>query len=122
MSWPLALAGILGGIYSQIDSVMMGYWGQITQTGWYNAAYRVIGAVLIPAALIASSFYPVLSKFFKESKEKLQRAYDYFMESMIILAIPIMVGGIALAPKIIDWVYDPSYFPTGKKLFSFSRF
>jgi len=115
MSWPLALAGILGGIYSQIDSVMMGYWGQITQTGWYNAAYRVIGAVLIPAALIASSFYPVLSKFFKESKEKLQRAYDYFMESMIILAIPIMVGGITLASKIIDWVYDPSYFPTGKE-------
>jgi O-antigen/teichoic acid export membrane protein len=33
------------------------------------------------------------------------------MDSMIILAIPIVVGGIVLAPRIIDFIYDPSYFP-----------
>jgi len=112
MSWPLALAGIFGTIYNQTDSVMMGYWGQITQTGWYNAAYKIVGVTLIPAGLIGTSFYPVLSKFFKESKEKLQNAWDYYMESMVFLGIPIVVGGIALAPRIIDWIYDPSYFPS----------
>jgi len=111
MSWPLALAGIFGGIYSQTDSVMMGYWGQITQTGWYNAAAKIIGVTFIPAGLIATSFYPVLSKFFQDSKEKLQTVWNYFMDSMIILAIPIVVGGIVLAPRIIDFIYDPSYFP-----------
>ena len=115
MSWPLALAGIFGGIYSQTDSVMMGYWGQITQTGWYNAAYKIIGITFIPTSLIATSFYPALSKFFQDSKEKLQTAWNYFMDSMIILAIPIIVGGIALAPRIIDFIYDPSYFPTGRE-------
>jgi len=115
MSWPLALAGVFGGIYSQIDSVMMGHLGQITQTGWYNAAYKIVGVTVIPAALIATSFYPVLSKFFKESREKLQRTWNYFTESMIFLAIPIVIGGIALAPRIIDWIYDPSYFPSGKE-------
>jgi len=112
MSWPLALAGIFGTIYNQTDSVMMGYWGQITQTGWYNAAYKIVGVTLIPAGLIGTSFYPVLSKFFKESKEKLQNAWDYYMESMVFLGVPIVVGGIALAPRIIDWIYDPSYFPS----------
>ena len=34
------------------------------------------------------------------------------MESMIFLAVPIVVGGIALAPRIIDWIYDPGYFPS----------
>ncbi len=112
MSWPLALAGIFGTIYSQTDSVMMGYLGQITQTGWYNAAYKIVGVVLIPAGLIRTSFYPVLSRFFKESKEKLQNAWDCYMESMVFLGVPIMVGGIALAPRIIDWIYDPSYSPS----------
>jgi len=111
LSWPLALAGIFGSIYTQTDSIMMGYWGQITQTGWYNAAYRIIGVTLVPAGLIATSFYPVLSKFFKESREKLQRTWNYFMESMIFLAVPIVVGGIVLTPRIIDYIYDPSYFP-----------
>jgi len=115
MSWPLALAGIFGGIYSQTDSVMMGYWGQITQIGWYNAAYKIIGVTFIPTTLIATSFYPALSKFFQDSKGKLQTVWNYFMDSMIILAIPIVVGGIALAPRIIDFIYDPSYFPTGRE-------
>ncbi len=112
MSWPLALAGVFGAIYSQIDSIMMGYWGQITQTGWYNAAYRIIGVILIPSALISTSFFPALSLAFKESKERLKKAWDYFLESMIFLALPIVVGDITLAPRIIDWIYDPSYFPS----------
>ena len=110
MSWPLALAGVLSSIHNQIDSVMMGYWHQITQIGWYNAAYRVIGATLIPLGLITASFSPVLSKLFKESKEKLQKVWNYNMEIMIFFAIPLVVGGIVLAPKIIAFIYDSSYF------------
>jgi len=112
MSWPLALVIFFGAIYSQIDSIMMGYFGQITETGWYNAAYKIINMTIIPASLISMSFFPVLSKFFRESKEKLQMAWNYFMESIIFLVIPIVVGGIALAPRIIDFIYGPSYFPS----------
>jgi len=111
LSWPLALAGIFGSIYTQTDSIMMGYWGQITQTGWYNAAYRIIGVTLVPAALISTGFFPALSIAFKESKERAQKIWNYFMESMIFLAVPIVVGGIVLTPRIIDYIYDPSYFP-----------
>lgn len=112
MSWPLALAGIFGTIYSQTDSVMMGYLGQITQTGWYNAAYKVIGVAMIPAGLIGASFYPVLSKFFRESKEKLQNAWNHYTQVIIFIVVPLVIGGIALAPRIIDFIYDPSYFPS----------
>jgi len=112
MSWPLALAGMAGAICSQTDSVMMGYFGQITQTGWYNAAYRIIGAALIPMGLISASIFPVLSKSFGETKEKLQKIWDYYMELMIFLAIPLTIGGIVLAPKIIDFIYGPSYIPS----------
>jgi len=112
MSWPLALVGFLTIIYAQIDSVMMGYWNQITQTGWYNAAYRIVGATLIPASLISLSFYPALSKIFKESKEKLQGVWNFQMEIMIFLALPVTIGGIILAPKIINFIYDSSYAPS----------
>ncbi len=112
MAWPLGLGTIFAIIYLHIDSVMMGFFGQITQTGWYNAAYRIITATLIPMYLISQSFYPVLSSSFKESKEKLQRVWNYQMETMILLAVPLMVGGIALAPRIIDFVYNPSFAPS----------
>jgi len=112
MSWPLALAGVFGMIYSQTDSVMMGCWGQITQVGWYNAAYKITRATLIPATLISISFFPVLSKLFKESKEKLQNTWNYYVKTMIFLAMPLVVGGITLAPKIISFVYGASYLPS----------
>ncbi|MCX6738035.1 MAG: polysaccharide biosynthesis C-terminal domain-containing protein [Candidatus Parcubacteria bacterium] len=111
LSWPLALSGIFSTVYSQIDSVMMGYWGYIVQTGWYNAAYRVLSAALIPGAMIATSFIPILNIAYKESKEKLSKIYKNFMEAMFFLSVPILMGGIALAPKIIGWIYDESYLP-----------
>jgi len=110
MSWPLALAGIFGTIYTQIDSVMMGHFGQITQTGWYNAAYRIIGATLIPLSLISTSFYPVLSKYFKESRRDFQKAWDYQAEILIFLSIPIIIGGFVLSSKIIYSVYGLDFF------------
>jgi len=109
MSWPLALGGMMGSICANTDSIMMGYWGQITQTGWYNAAQRIVAVALIPTGLIGASFFPALSKFLGESRERLQKGWDYFMEIMIFLAVPLAIGGIALASKIIDLVYDPSY-------------
>jgi O-antigen/teichoic acid export membrane protein len=109
MSWPVALVGVFATIYSQIDSVMMGYWGQIIETGWYNAAYRLVSMIMAPATLIGISFFPVLSKTFKESKEEFQKIGDYQMQIIIFFAIPVMVGGIALAPKIVNCVYGQTY-------------
>ncbi|MDP2967303.1 MAG: flippase [bacterium] len=112
MSWPLGLVTLLGVIHNYIDSVMMGYWGMITETGWYNAAFRITNVLIVPGALISRSFYPVLSGFFKESKEKLQRVWNHQMNIMIFLAIPSLVGGIIFAPKIIYSFYSDSFAPS----------
>ena len=111
MSWPIAAAGIFSTIYGQIDSVIMGYLKQITETGWYNAAYRIMGAALIPVGFISTSFYPALSNAFQESKERFQKTWDYQMGLLIIFFVPVVVGGIVLAPKIINFIYGAAYLP-----------
>jgi len=108
-SWPLGLAMIFGMVYISIDSVMLGFWGQITEVGWYNAAYRITAVPLIVMALISKAFYPALSKLFKESKEKFQELWNYQMQIMIILSIPLMVVGVFTAGEIIDFFYGPNY-------------
>jgi len=112
MSWPMALIGLFGVIYTYIDSVMMGYWGYITETGWYNAAYSIIHVTLLPAGFISTSCYPILSRFFKESKEKLHDTLQDQMKVMILFAIPLVAGGIALAPKIITFIYGLKFSPS----------
>ena len=112
MSWPLALIGLFGLIYSYTDSVMLGYWNMMAETGWYNAAYKIVTAGLLPMGFVGASFYPALSKFSKESKEKFQKTWDYELRIMILLALPLVVGGMLLAPKIIYSFYSLDFAPS----------
>ncbi|MDO8486242.1 MAG: flippase [Candidatus Staskawiczbacteria bacterium] len=112
MSWPLALIGIFGVIYGYIDSVMLGYWKMFAEAGWYNAAQRIVMAGLIPMGFVGASFYPALSKFSKESKEKFQKVWDSEVEIMILLALPLVVGGWVLAQKIIYAFYSFEFAPS----------
>lgn len=112
LCWPLGVASIFSEIFINMDSVMMGHLGKITQVGWYNAAQGLIGFATIPAVLFGVSFYPALSKFFIESKEKLQGVWNHYMELTIVLAVPMVMGGFILASKIINFIYNTSFDPS----------
>jgi len=111
MSWPIGLSIIFNTFYSHFDSIIMGYLGQITQIGWYNAPYKIINLVFVLPTLIYLSFYPVLSVAFRETKEKLQRIWNYHMEIMILLSVPLIIGGITFASRIINSLY-PGFTPS----------
>ena len=111
MSWPLGFTALCGSLYNHIDSVMMGYWNQIIEVGWYNAAHRTALLILIPISLISASFYPQISRFFKESKEKLQNFWSYQMEITLFLIFPLVFGGIALGPRIIESIFGSDFLP-----------
>jgi len=112
MSWPLALAGFFAAFRGQIDSVIMGYLNHFNEVGWYNAALKIVGGVAIPCGLISASFYPLLNQFFKESQEKFQKVWDYQLEILIATIIPVIFGGIVLAPKIITFFYGENFNPS----------
>jgi len=112
MSWPLALASLFVTLYFDINSVIMGHFGQIIQTGWYNAAYKIVAAVFTIIGFISIAFFPVLSKSFKESKERFQSVWNYELNAMVIFVVPLVAGGIFLAPNIIDFVYGQDFSPS----------
>lgn len=111
-SWPLSFGFLIGWVYIYIDSVMLGYFNLISENGWYNAASKIALATIIPANLVIRSFYPMLSNLFVSSREKLQKAWDYLAEIMIILTIPTVVGGIVVSPKIISLFYGSDFKPS----------
>ena len=112
LSLPIGLSGIFGTIHNTIGSVLMGAYNQVTQLGWYSASLKVADIILVLFSLLSASFFPVLSKFYKQSKEKFQKIWDVYFQLILSLSVPLVVGGIVLAPKIIDLIYDPSYFPS----------
>ncbi len=110
-SWPLILGFSIGWIYIPVSSVMLGYLGYHIENGWYSSAYKIIGSAVLSATLVSRSFFPALNVASKVSKEKIQKIWNYQKELMIILAFPMVVGGVVLAPKIIAFFYDSSFIP-----------
>ncbi|OGZ69208.1 MAG: hypothetical protein A3D35_03320 [Candidatus Staskawiczbacteria bacterium RIFCSPHIGHO2_02_FULL_34_9] len=112
ISWPLSLGFMPSWIYISLNSIILGYLGLITENGWYSAASRIAIIALIVANLVTRSFYPILSNLFFISKEKTQKAWNYLLESMIFLILPVMIGGLTLAPKIIYSFYGSGFEPS----------
>ena len=110
-SIPLGASIIFISIYNSMDSVVMGYLGQIEQTGWYNAAYKIIAAAILPGTIIAQSFYPALSNACKQSMDNFKKILYLQLSITTMLALPLMAGGMMLAPYIIDFFYDPMFAP-----------
>jgi len=112
ISWPLSLGFMPGWLYMSVNSIMLGYFDLINENGWYSAASRIAIATMIIANLVMRSFYPALSKLFFQTGEKIKDTWNYLAESMVFLVVPIAVGGVALAPKIIDSFYGSDFNPS----------
>jgi len=112
ISYPLALVGAVSfAIYNNIDSIMLGFFGQFKENGWYSAAYRIVSFSLLPMSFISQSFFPALSEAFNKSKEKLEQLLHIQIQIMLFLGLPTLFGGYALADSLIAFLYPVQYNP-----------
>jgi len=112
LSWPIGLGSIFMTMCSYIDSTLMGHFGQIQETGWYNAAIKIVNFTFFVPALTSLAFFPSFSVIFNTSKEKFQEIFDHYLKIMIFFSIPLILGGILLAPQIINFIYNDSFAPS----------
>jgi len=110
---PFALNGLVGGLYSNFDTVIIGHYGYMEGVGQYNAAMRLVGVSLIPAGFISMSYFPVLSKAWVESKEKLKNIWTDYMAVLLALALPLFLGGLSLSEQLIGLVFGADFVPAG---------
>ena len=104
--------GILVTIYFWIDTVMLSLMKGDTVVGWYNAPYRLVYVLLFIPSAYFSSIYPVMSKFYKNSKSSLKFGYECSFRYMLLLAVPIGLGTTLLADKIILFIYGTNFTPS----------
>ncbi|OGZ64152.1 MAG: hypothetical protein A3A98_04195 [Candidatus Staskawiczbacteria bacterium RIFCSPLOWO2_01_FULL_40_39] len=109
MSWPLTFDFVASWMYLSVDTFMIGLFSQPHQVGLFSVATKIIAVIITIAGLVSRSFYPALSKFLKESKEKFQSIWDYNMKIAIALTLPLIVGGVMFASRIINAFYGPDY-------------
>ncbi|MDP2944436.1 MAG: flippase [bacterium] len=101
ISWPFATYAILQRLYTYFDSVLLSVLAGDIQVGLYQVAFKIIFALqFLPAAFIAS-LYPAMSAYWHGNRDQLLISFERAMNYLIIVSLPIIVGVIVLANKII---------------------
>ena len=108
-SLPFAIAGIFSRLYSSMDIILLSKLTNDHAVGIYSVAYKVAFALQFVALAFSASIYPAFCNYYAHSKEKLAQLFTKSMYYLMILAMPLSFGVIAIADKIIGPVFGHQY-------------
>jgi O-antigen/teichoic acid export membrane protein len=106
---PLGLSFIMIQIYYNIDTVMLGFMKSNDVVGWYNAAHRPILLAIGFVGLVGESVFPQLSRLALGPAEKTRNFLGVLSKGLIYMALPMVIGGVLLADKVIVLLYGVGY-------------
>lgn len=108
-SFPFGLAFIFGAIYFYIGTVMLSKMRGDIEVAVYSVAYNLVLAILFIPTVYTNAIYPVMSRYFKTSKENLILIYKKSFKYLYIIGLPISIGSYVLADRIIAFFYGKEY-------------
>ena len=101
ISWPFATYAILQRLYTYLDSVLLSVLAGDVQVGLYQVAFKIIFALQFLPSAFTASLYPAMSAYWHGNRDQLLVSFERAMNYLIIISLPIIVGAIVLADKII---------------------
>jgi O-antigen/teichoic acid export membrane protein len=106
---PIGLTGMMSMIIYYFDTVILGFTNPDQEVGNYSAAYKIILFLITLITAYHDSIFPIISIYFQKEFNSFETLQRYTTRFMIILAIPMGVGGTILAEKLIVFVYGRAY-------------
>lgn len=98
---PFGMFAVFQRLYMYLDTVLLSTLAGDVHTGLYQIAFKIIFALqFLPMAFMAS-LYPAFASYWKQNRQQLSVSFDRAMNYLIIISLPIAVGVIVLADKII---------------------
>jgi O-antigen/teichoic acid export membrane protein len=108
-SIPFGIIGFTLGLSYKFDTILLNIYAGDVVTGYYNSAYNLIFSVLVISNVVNTALYPSLSRQSVTQPETLPAIYERMLRYLLMLALPITIGGWVLAPTIINFLYGSDY-------------
>lgn len=106
---PFSLSNIFVLIYVRIDTVMLSVMKGDAVVGWYNAAYNLVLGFEPIVFVFMTALFPIMSRFFISSEESLKITYEKSFKYLVLVGLPISVGGMVLAGRIIPFLFGGEF-------------
>jgi O-antigen/teichoic acid export membrane protein len=114
--WSIGLAGLAVTTYYKLDSVFVFVYAGEAANAYYAAAYRVIDVSQFIPMTVAGFFLPLYSQRLKEPDASRQRLISASLLLTAAGLLPIVAGGLVLAPEIVALVYGAEFGPAAELL------
>ncbi len=111
-AWPFALAGLLSSIMLNTDMLMLGWFRGAEEVGFYSAAQKIVLLLYLLPGFLSVSLFPSFSRLAGTRDERFRLLLEKGIAASLLLAFPLVAGGIVLAPQIINLVYGAPYLPS----------
>jgi O-antigen/teichoic acid export membrane protein len=106
---PVGLAIIFNQVTISLPPIVLGIFHTNYEVGVYSAGYKIVFMLLIIDRVFYYVFFPVLAKQFAKNPEKLKQNFRFLTRMLFALTIPLTLGGLVLAPKIINFIYGHAF-------------
>lgn len=107
---PFALMGMMGSIMLNTDNIMLGWFRTAADIGYYSAAQKIIQLLYIIPTWIAIATFPSLARL-TNNKAKFAKLLNRSFKIVLMIALPIVIGGIITGAQIIQLLFGTEYLP-----------
>lgn len=111
LSLPLSGTSLLVAMLNRFDSLMLQALGDLTQVGYYGAAYRLPNLFERVPQLAMTTLFPVMSRLAVSDPRALRRVYRRMQRLMALLVVPMVISVMWLAPFIVRVWLGPKFAP-----------
>jgi len=106
---PFAIYAFLVKVFSNADRYLLLGLTEQKYVGWYVTSHKLTYALEFIPSAFAVAIFPAMSAFYISSKINLIKTFEKAMYYLMILAVPISIGMITLADKIIYSLYGKAF-------------
>lgn len=89
---PFLLTALIIALQPNVDAVFLSKLAPAEVVGWHGAAYRLLGALVFPAAALVSALYPTLCRLYGADRAGFEDTARSALRTAILIVGPLALG------------------------------
>lgn len=108
-AFPIGIGGMMANISVNFPLIAIGIILSNSDVGVYSAANKMVVFLLMFDRVIATLLLPASARLHAQSHDALSMTLTDALRWIVIIAIPISIGGLVLADRIVPMVFGEQY-------------
>jgi O-antigen/teichoic acid export membrane protein len=111
--FPYLLSGLGLVLYGRVDVLIISSLLDHEQVGWYGSASQLFGTLLFIPVVFTTAIFPVLTRTYTNAPDTLPKILRKTFDMMLLVSIPLGLGLLAVADKLLVLLLGPAFLQSG---------